>query len=84
MATKTASPQWHAPFDRFAAIAGRLFPPSLLLLVQRLGIAAVFFMSGRTKVDGLLTVNDTRVRAFPHRLCAAADQAGDRSLCGDV
>ena len=36
---------------------------SLLLLVQRLGIAAVFFMSA-TKVDGLLTVNDTAFELF--------------------
>ena len=36
----------------------------LLLLVQRLGIAAVFFMSGRTKVDGLLTVNDSAFELF--------------------
>ena len=39
-------------------------PSSLLLLVQRLGIAAVFFMSGRTKVDGWLTVNDSAFELF--------------------
>ena len=55
---------WRSPFDLVASIAGRLLPPSLLLLVQRLGIAAVFFMSGRTKVDGLLTVNDTAFELF--------------------
>jgi putative oxidoreductase len=47
-----------------ASNAGRLFPPSLLLLVQRFGIAAVFFMSGRTKVDGLLAVNDSAFELF--------------------
>ncbi len=36
----------------------------LLLLVQRLGIAAIFFLSGRTKVDGLLTVNESAVELF--------------------
>lgn len=64
MATQTASPTWRAPYDFFASTAERLFPPSLLLLIQRLGIAAVFFMSGRTKVDGLLTVNDTAFELF--------------------
>src|SRR5690348_8197203 len=64
MATRTAIPLWRAPYDLFAATAARLFPPSLLLLVQRLGIAAVFFMSGRTKVDGLLTVNDSAFELF--------------------
>ena len=64
MATRTATPIWRAPYDLFASTAERLFPPSLLLLIQRLGIAAVFFMSGRTKVDGLLTVNDTAFELF--------------------
>lgn len=64
MATSTAMPIWRAPYDLFASTAAKLFPPSLLLLVQRLGIAAVFFMSGRTKVDGLLTVNDSAFELF--------------------
>ncbi|HET7817071.1 MAG TPA: DoxX family protein [Sphingomicrobium sp.] len=37
---------------------------SLLLAVQRLGIASIFFMSGRTKVDGLLTVNESAFELF--------------------
>ena len=64
MATHVATPFWRAPYDLFASAAGRLLPSSLLLLVQRLGIAAVFFMSGRTKVDGLLTVNDSAFELF--------------------
>ena len=64
MNTATAAPLWRAPFTRFADAGTMLLPPSLLLLVQRLGIAAVFFMSGRTKVDGLLTVNDTAFELF--------------------
>ena len=64
MASQTATPIWRAPYDLFASTAARLFPPSLLLLVQRLGIAAVFFMSGRTKVDGVLTVNDSAFELF--------------------
>lgn len=64
MATRTAALTWRAPYDFFAFTAARFFPPSLLLLVQRLGISAVFFMSGRTKVDGLLTVNDSAFELF--------------------
>jgi putative oxidoreductase len=47
-----------------AGKAERLLNQSLLLLVQRLGIAAIFFLSGRTKVDGLLTVNDSAIELF--------------------
>jgi len=45
-------------------LAGRVLPLSLLLLVSRLGIAAVFFMSGRTKVDGLLHITDATYELF--------------------
>ena len=36
----------------------------LVLLVSRIGIAAVFFQSGRTKVEGGLTVTDNAVGLF--------------------
>jgi len=39
-------------------------PTSLLLLVARLGAAAVFFMSGRTKVDGFLHITDGTYSLF--------------------
>jgi putative oxidoreductase len=45
-------------------LAGRALPRDLLLLVQRLGIAAVFFQSGRTKVEGLFTIPQTTVDLF--------------------
>jgi len=64
MMTQAAARAWRLPFDLLANTAARLFPPSLLLLVQRLGIAAVFFMSGRTKVDGWFTVNDSAFELF--------------------
>lgn len=44
--------------------ADRILPPALLLLVARLGIASVFFLSGRTKVEGLLTIKDTTYELF--------------------
>ncbi|KPA88844.1 MULTISPECIES: DoxX family protein [Pseudomonas] len=43
---------------------GRLLPESLLLLVARVGIASVFFLSGRTKVEGLLTIKPTTYVLF--------------------
>lgn len=50
--------------DRFAALAQRVLPMSLLLLVQRLGVAAVFFQSGRTKVEGWFTLSDGTFELF--------------------
>ena len=53
-----------SPFALFAGLAERALPMSLLLLVQRLGIAAVFFQSGRTKVDGWFTLTDGTFELF--------------------
>lgn len=39
-------------------LAGRLLPDSLLLLIARLGAAAIFFLSGRAKVEGWFTITD--------------------------
>lgn len=51
-------------YDRLAELAGRLLPETVLLLVARLGIAAVFFQSGRTKVEGWLTITDSTYYLF--------------------
>lgn len=51
-------------YGRLTQLAGRALPMDLLLLVQRLGIAAVFFQSGRTKVEGLFTIPQTTVDLF--------------------
>lgn len=53
-----------SPYRRLTDLAERALPASLLLLVQRLGIAAVFFQSGRTKVEGIFTIPDTTVELF--------------------
>ena len=45
-----------APFDRI--------PSDLLLFVARLGVASVFFQSGRTKVEGILTLTDSTFSLF--------------------
>ncbi|WP_152220955.1 DoxX family protein [Pseudomonas sp. SCB32] len=42
----------------------RCLSESFLCLVARLGIAAVFFMSGRTKVEGLLTITPSTYDLF--------------------
>lgn len=39
-------------------------PHAVVALTARFGIASVFFLSGRTKVDGLLTVNDSAYALF--------------------
>jgi len=46
--------------DRLSALVGH----DALALVNRVAIAAVFWLSGRTKVDGVLTVNDTAIALF--------------------
>lgn len=52
---------------RFAFIddwASRLLPQWLLSLIMRFGIAAPFFLSGRTKVEGALTLTDSTYSLF--------------------
>jgi putative oxidoreductase len=51
-------------YRRAGALAARVLPQSLLLLVARVGISAVFFMSGRTKVDGVLHLTDATYELF--------------------
>lgn len=51
---------YHRATDRL----NRLVPDALLLLLARLGVAGVFFMSGRTKVDGWLHITDGTYELF--------------------
>jgi putative oxidoreductase len=53
-----------AGYAALTAKAVRLLPDDFLLLIARQGIAGVFFLSGRTKVEGLLTVSDSAVYLF--------------------
>jgi len=48
----------------YADLAGRLLTPAVLLLIQRLGVAAIFFLSGRTKVEGWFTLTDGTFTLF--------------------
>jgi putative oxidoreductase len=41
-----------------------LLPDTLLLLIARFGIASVFFLSGRTKVEGVITITDSTYELF--------------------
>lgn len=47
-----------------AAWLQRVLPPALLLLVARIGVAAIFLLSGRTKVEGLLTIKASTYQLF--------------------
>jgi putative oxidoreductase len=47
-----------------ADLLTRLVPDDLLALASRVAIAAIFWQSGRTKVDGLLTLNDSAYELF--------------------
>lgn len=50
--------------NRIADTLTRLVAHDALALITRIGVAAIFLRSGRTKVDGLLTVNDSAVTLF--------------------
>ena len=66
MAT-AAAPTYPFPlslYSRLGALTQRILAPSLLLLVQRLGIAAIFFYSARTKVEGWFTISEGTYELF--------------------
>jgi len=50
--------------DRLAAVAASSDVKDTLLLVNRLAIGAVFFLSGRTKVDGIFHITDATFELF--------------------
>ena len=53
-----------SPSQVFARLAEKTMPEWLIPLVQRLGIAVVFFQSGRTKVEGIFTLTDSTFYLF--------------------
>jgi putative oxidoreductase len=55
--TMTPAPST-APLSHAVGVIERLLPPDVISLVARVSIAAVFFLSGRTKVEGLLTITE--------------------------
>jgi putative oxidoreductase len=54
------------PSNSLAASLQRLLPPSLQLLIARVGIASIFFLSGRTKVEGLMTLKASTYDLFQY------------------
>jgi putative oxidoreductase len=55
---------WRERWNRSAARLERWIRLDAVLLVSRVAIAAVFFVSGRTKVSGVLDVTDQAVGLF--------------------
>ena len=53
-----------AHWNRWAAWLTQLVSHDLLALASRFGIAAIFFMSGRTKVQGFLTLTEGAYELF--------------------
>jgi putative oxidoreductase len=53
---------WH--YRRAGSAASQLLSGDLVLLVARFGIAAVFLLSGRTKVDGVLDITPATFELF--------------------
>jgi putative oxidoreductase len=51
---------WNRIADRLTDLVGH----ALLALAARVAVAAIFFLSGRTKVEGLLTVSDNAYTLF--------------------
>lgn len=51
-------------WNQLADTVQRLLNITVLCLVARLGIASVFFLSGRTKVEGLLTITPSTYDLF--------------------
>lgn len=50
--------------NSIATLLSRMVTHDLLALATRLGIAAIFFYSGRTKVTGFLTLTDSTYELF--------------------
>ena len=59
-ADKSVRGMWNRIADRLGLMIG----DSLLVLVARLSIAAIFLMSGRTKVSGFLTITPSTYELF--------------------
>lgn len=51
-------------YNRVAAYLQRGLSDNVLCLVARLGIASIFFLSGRTKVEGLLSITPGTYELF--------------------
>lgn len=59
-----AHPGWRTRWNAWAAHLTRWIGHDLLALACRFAAAAIFFLSGRTKVEGLLTITPGTVELF--------------------
>ena len=62
--TSSATEGLRLHWNRLTRLMERLTPHSALALVDRIAIAAIFFLSGRTKVDGFLHLTDSAYALF--------------------
>ena len=51
-------------FETIRTRLGRALPDDALLLLDRVAVAAIFFLSGRTKVEGLFTIKPSTYELF--------------------
>ena len=58
------SPALLRPVNAIGDAFQRFIPDDLILLVTRLGVAGIFFLSGRSKVDGFLHITDGTYTLF--------------------
>lgn len=55
---------WRGHWSTVAGLLTRLLSHDFLALISRISIAAIFFLSGRTKVDGWLTISPGAYELF--------------------
>ncbi|WP_026172815.1 DoxX family protein [Asticcacaulis benevestitus] len=58
------SPALLRPINAMGEALQRFIPDDLILLVTRFGVAGIFFLSGRSKVDGVLHITDGTYTLF--------------------
>jgi putative oxidoreductase len=63
-ATDAANDGLRRTWNRIANALTGLISHALLALAARVAVAAIFFLSGRTKMEGLLTVSDSAYTLF--------------------
>lgn len=56
--------RWRGRWNSLAGQLERLTPHDLIALTARLALAGIFWMSGRTKVEGLFTITDSTYLLF--------------------
>ncbi len=64
MTELTAASSPRSSLAALPSLAQAAIPLPVLSLIARVSIAAVFFLSGRTKVEGLLTITDSTYALF--------------------